>query len=163
MTKPEDSVLIVRRSILIKAPPGRVWHQFATFDKMERWWGARMGAPEAGTSQGQWLIAYEPRVGGRIEMAVLWDDAKVHYGGAITEFAPGRALTFECDWIPNRGWVAPTYVTVRLTPALGGTLAEVFHYGFERTGGDVASEHEGYEHGWGMTQLSALKRIVEAA
>jgi len=48
------------------------------------------------------------------------------------------SLTFESDWIPNRGWIAPIYMTLRPTPALGGTLAEVFHYGFERTGGDVA-------------------------
>ena len=52
-------------------------------------------------------------------------------------------------------------MTVRLTPVLDGTLVEIFHYGFERTGGDVAAEHAGYEQGWGMTQLSALKRISE--
>jgi len=26
----------------------------------------------------------------------------------------------------------------------------------------VSATHAGYEEGWGMTQLSALKRIVEA-
>ena len=31
----------------------------------------------------------------------------------------------------------------------------------EHTGGDVSSEHAGYEQGWGMTQLAALKRLVE--
>jgi hypothetical protein len=33
---------------------------------------------------------------------------------------------------------------------------------FERTGGDVSATHAGYEEGRGMTQLSALKRIVES-
>jgi hypothetical protein len=91
-------------------------------------------------------------------MSVNWDGARVSYGGAIKRFEPGRELTFENDWIPNRGWKAPTSVTLRLTPALGGTLVELFHFGFERTGGDPATEHAGYEQGWGMTQLMALKK-----
>lgn len=52
---------------------------------------------------------------------------------------------------------------IRLSPALGGTLVELFHHGFERTGGNVSSEHARYEQGWGMTQLLALKRQVEEA
>jgi len=70
-------------------------------------------------------------------------------------------LTFENDWIPNRGWASPTFVTLRLTAGLDGTLVELFHYGFEQTGDDVSAEHAGYETGWGMTQLSALKTLVE--
>ena len=159
--RPEDSVLRVRRSIHIKAPPMKVWENFTSFKLMESWWGFRIGDPQAGTSKGQWLDKYEPRVGGRIEMAVNWDDARVVYGGDIGVFSPGAELSFESDWIPSRGWKAPTRMTVRLTPVLDGTLVEIFHYGFERTGGDVAAEHAGYEQGWGMTQLSALKRISE--
>lgn len=94
-------------------------------------------------------------------MAVMDDHARTTYGGAIKIFEPGTELTFENDWIPNRGWFAPTFVTLRLTPALGGTLVELFHHGFEHTGGDVGAEHAGYEAGWGMMQLSALKKIAE--
>jgi uncharacterized protein YndB with AHSA1/START domain len=159
--RPEDSVLKVRRSIHIKAKPAAVWEKFTTMKLMDSWWGHKTGNPEAGESKGQWLDVYEPRAGGRIEMSVLWDGASVAYGGAIKTFS-GTELTFESDWMPNRGWKAPTYMTVRLVPALDGTLVELFHYGFERTGGDVAAEHEGYEQGWGMTQLSALKRICES-
>jgi uncharacterized protein YndB with AHSA1/START domain len=159
---PEDSVLVVRRSIWIEAPPAAVWKQFTSFERMDGWWGFRTGDPEAGTSKGQWLDRYEPRLGGRIEMSVQWDGARVGYGGEIRVFSPGEELGFENDWIPNRGWKAPTAVTLRLTPALGGTLVELFHHGFERTGGDVGAEHQGYEEGWGMTQLSALKRVCEA-
>jgi uncharacterized protein YndB with AHSA1/START domain len=160
--KPEDSPLRIRRSILIAAPPERVWREFASRERMSEWWGKRTGAPEAGTSVGQWLDAYEPREGGAIRMAVMWGGARVSYGGTIKVFAPSRELTFENDWIPNRGWKAPTYVTLRLTPALTGTLVELFHHGIERTGGDIAAEHAGYEQGWGMIQLTALKECAEA-
>lgn len=161
MTNPDASILKVRRSIHVRAAPERVWQAFTSKARMDEWWGARKGLPEAGTSRGQWLDTYEPRVGGRIEMAVMWDGARVGYGGTIQTFEPGKELTFENDWIPNRGWAAPTFVTLRLSPALGGTLVELFHHGFERTGGDVALEHAGYEAGWGMTQLDALKARVE--
>ena len=160
---PEDSILAVRRSILIKAPPGRVWEEFSSFPRMNAWWVHRIGEPRARTSKGQWLDVYEPRAGGRIQMAVQWDGARVTYGGEIQAFEPPKVLSFENDWMPNRGWLAPTAITLRLTPALGGTLVELFHHHFERTGGDVSATHAGYEEGWGMTQLSALKRIVEAA
>ncbi len=162
MSNPDASVLKIRRSILINAPPARVWRAFASFDAMNAWWGLVVGTPEAGESRGQYLMAYEPRVGGRIEMEVNMNGARVRYGGDIVTFDPARAFTFENDWIPNLGWQAPTYLTLRLTPALGGALVELFHHGFERVGGDVGAEHEGYEQGWGMLQLSALKKVCEA-
>lgn len=162
MAKPEESVLRVRRSIHVRATPTKVWEMFSSQPRMEAWWGFRTGEPEAGTARGQWLDTYEPRVGGRIEMSVLWDGERVRYGGEIVAFVREQELTFENDWIPNRGWAAPTFVTLRLTPALGGTLVELFHHGFERTGGDSSAEHAGYETGWGMTQLSALKRLCES-
>jgi uncharacterized protein YndB with AHSA1/START domain len=159
---PDDSVLKVRRSVHVRAAPERVWQEFGSKAAMDRWWGLVLGTPEAGTPQGQWLDVYEPRVGGRVRMAVMWDGERVAYGGAIAAFAPARELTFENDWIPNRGWAAPTFITLRLTPALGGTLVELFHHGFERSGGDASAEHAGYETGWGMTQLAALKELCEA-
>jgi len=159
--KPEDSVLRVRRSILINASPERVWQEFMSHETMDRWWGKRIGDPQAGTSTGQYLLEYDPRIGGRALMAVEWDGKRMRYGGPITVFEAGHELTFENDWIPNMGWKAPTYITIRLTPALGGTLAEIFHYGFENTGGDIGAEHAGYEQGWGMTQLNALKGLIE--
>ena len=158
---PDASILKVRRSVHVKAPPERVWQAFASKAAMDAWWGLVTGEPEAGTSKGHWLDVYEPRVGGQVRMAVMWDGARVAYGGEIKRFAPGRELTFENDWIPSRGWAAPTFVTLRLSPALDGTLVELFHHGFERTGGDAGAEHAGYETGWGMTQLAALKARVE--
>jgi len=160
---PDASPLKVRRSVHVRATPERVWEAFTSKPRMDAWWGFAARTPEAGSSGGQWLDTYEPRVGGRIEMAVMWDGERVRYGGVIRSFDPARELTFENDWIPNRGWEAPTFVTLRLTPALGGTLVELFHHGFERTGGDVSAEHAGYETGWGMTQLAALKAVVEGS
>lgn len=162
-SRPEDCILAVRRSIHVKAAPDRVWEEFSSFSRMNAWWGHRIGEPSAGTAKGQWLDVYEPRAGGHIQMSVNWDGARVSYGGEIKIFEPPNVLMFENDWIPNRGWLAPTSITLRLTPALGGTLVELFHHHFERTGGDVSATHAGYEEGWGMTQLTALKRIVDAA
>lgn len=163
MNNPDDSVLKVRRSIHIAAAPRRVWQEFERKDRMDRWWGATISTPVAGTPAGQYLVRYEPRLGGQIVMEVSMNGKPARYGGVIRTFEVGREFTFENDWIPNRGWKAPTFMTVRLTPALDGTLVELFHHGFERTGGDVAAEHAGYEQGWGMTQLNALKRVVETA
>lgn len=114
------------------------------------------------TPKGQRLVAYDPPAG-RVEMEVMLDGKPARYGGRILAFEPGRELTFENDWIPNQGWRAPTRITIRLTPALKGTVVEILHHGFERTGEDAASEHAGYEGGWGMTQLNALRDNIEAA
>ena len=161
MTAVIESILVVRRSIHIAAAPARVWEEFASFERMNRWWGIIVGVAEAGRPNGQRLVKYEPRVGGRIEMEVMVNGAATRYGGPIVVFDPGRELTFENDWIPNQGWLRPTWITLRLTPVLNGTLVELMHHGFERTGEHVADEHEGYESGWGMTQLSALRKLIE--
>lgn len=163
MSDPDRSVLKIRRSVFINAASDKVWRQFSDIERMRQWWGAVKGEPQAGTPQGQVLETFEPKAGGRIEMAVSMDGARLSYGGEIKIFAHGRDLTFENDWIPNRGWAAPTFITIRLISALGGTLVELIHHGFERVGSDAAAEHEAYEQGWGMTQLSALKALVEGA
>jgi uncharacterized protein YndB with AHSA1/START domain len=163
MTATIDSILVVRRSIHIAAAPARVWQEFESFDRMNAWWGIIIGTPTGGEATGQRLIRFEPRVGGRIEMEVNIDGAPARYGGDITVFNPAQELTFENDWIPNQGWLRPTLITIRLTGALGGTLVELMHHGFERTGADGRTDHAGYEGGWGMTQLNALRDIVESA
>ena len=162
MANTVPSILVVRRSIHIHATPERVWEAFTSFDQMNRWWGHTIGIPEAGKPNGQRLMIYEPRVGGRIEMEVLFNGAPMRYGGRITVFELGRELTFECDWIPNQGWLRPTLLTIRLTEALDGTLVELMHHGFERTGARAREDHADYEGGWSMVQLTALRRLVEA-
>ena len=158
-----ESIMVVRRSIHIKAPPERVWREFESIERMRTWWGVLIGDPVAGKANGQRLVAYEPRAGGRVEMEVEFDGEPARYGGPIVVFDAPRELTFENDWIPNRGWLKPTYITIRLTSALGGTMVELTHHGFERIGPAAADDHAGYEGGWGMTQLNALRALVEAA
>lgn len=150
MSEADRSVLRVRRSILIAAPVERVWREFATQERLAAWWGL-----------GHALDKFEPKQGGRIEMSIDRDGERASFGGEIKVFAHLRELTFADDWIPNRGWAAPTWITLRLISALKGTLVEFFHFGFEHVGGDVAAEHAAYEASWGMTQLDALKRLVE--
>jgi hypothetical protein len=76
-------------------------------------------------------------------------------------FDPPRELTFEQDWI-GHGWAAPSLITFRLTPALGGTLVELLHHGFDRLGPGSVDDHRGFENGWGMLQLEALLRRVRS-
>jgi uncharacterized protein YndB with AHSA1/START domain len=152
--------LTVRRSVHIPASPQRVWKEFAGFEPMKRWWGVIVGTATAGKPNGQRLVEYEPRLGGRVEMEVVLDGKPLRYGGPIVVFRPLRQLTIKNDWIPNAGWQKPTFITLRLSPALNGTLVELLHFGFEKTGPAGAQEHEVYETGWGMTQLSMLNKIV---
>ena len=149
----EIGTLAVRRSIHINAPPERVWQEFESFERMKAWFGT-----------GHKLVKYEPRVGGMVET-----DASPHQGrdgflfaGRVLAFDPPREVTFEQDWL-GHGWEAPPLITIRLTPALGGTLVELFHPMLERTGPNGAQDHAGFEGGWGMWHLEALRKIVEGS
>ena len=156
------AALVVRRSILIGAEPERVWREFETHERVNRWWGVLRDPPQIGKPNGMELITYEPRVGGMVEMRIRNADGVWRFGGAITVFDPARELTFENGWFePDMGYAAPTYITLRLTPVGGGTVVEMLHHGFERCGKDPAEEHRGYEAGWGMLQLEALRELVE--
>ena len=79
-------ILVVRRSIHIAAPPEQILNEFASFDRMKRWWGVVLAAPRAGTPNGQRLLTYDPRLGGRIEMEVELDGSP----------ASGRRLRDPC-------------------------------------------------------------------
>jgi uncharacterized protein YndB with AHSA1/START domain len=148
--------LVVRRSILIHAPPERVWQEFESLDRMRRWFGT-----------GHTLVAYEPRAGATVETDAGMgpngehSDGTLRFVGRVLVYDPPRELTFEQDWV-GHGWASPPLVTIRLTPALGGTLVELLHHGFERASGDAAADHRGFEGGWTLRQLEALREIVEA-
>jgi uncharacterized protein YndB with AHSA1/START domain len=147
----EIGPLAVRRSILIKAQPERVWEEFATFERMKRWFGT-----------GHTLVAYEPRVGATVKVdAGEYEGERLLFVGKVTVYDPPRELTFEQDWV-DHGWAQPPLLTIRLTATHGGTLVELFHHGFERLGTDPAVELRGFEGGWTMRQLEALREVVEA-
>jgi uncharacterized protein YndB with AHSA1/START domain len=145
-----DGKLAVRRSMFIGAPPDRIWREFEDQERMSRWWGI-----------GHKLVTYEPRVGGTIEMEVEVDGAPHRFGGRIVTFEPGRELTWEDNWIGPLAWSTTIFSTLRLTPVGDGTLVEFIKHGFERLGAKAAETHRGLEGGWSITQLEALRRIVE--
>jgi len=142
--------LAVRRSILINAKPERVWQELESFERLREWFG-----------RGHQLLEFEPRVGGKILLEVGKDDETHRFGGKVIVFDPPNELTFEDDWIPNNGWQQPTLITFRLTPTLGGTLVELFHHTIENVGPGADEWHAGFERGWDMKHLIALKQIVE--
>jgi uncharacterized protein YndB with AHSA1/START domain len=148
-----DSLLTVRRAIHIAAPPQRVWQEFETFERMRAWFGT-----------GHTLVKYEPREGGWVELEVEAYEEVRRFGGRITVFDPPRELTFEDDWLPAlNGLPQPLFITLKLTPALGGTMVELIQHGFEQIGERATEVHRGHEGGWTIRQLEALRQIVEAA
>jgi uncharacterized protein YndB with AHSA1/START domain len=142
--------LNVRRSILIQASPAEVWREFETFDRIAAWLG-----------RGHVLHAIELKVGGQVEMSVELDGERRHYGGRVLVLERERELTFESNWAAPYAWPVPTFWTIRLTPTYDGTHVELFHHGFERLGADAADSLEGYEGGWDVKHLKALREIVE--
>jgi uncharacterized protein YndB with AHSA1/START domain len=140
----------VRRSIWIDAAPTRVWEEFESLERMQRWFGT-----------GHALVHYEPRVGAEVETDAGQSDGEaLRFVGRVVVFEPPRELTFEQDWV-GHGWKAAPLVTIRLTPLDGGTLVELFHHGFEALGPDAAENHRGFEDGWTMRQLLALHDLVD--
>jgi uncharacterized protein YndB with AHSA1/START domain len=145
-----DSLLTVRRSIHIAATPERVWQEFTDIRRMSAWWGT-----------GHRLVAYEPRVGGRIEMEVEVEGVTRRFGGAVLVFEEARELTFEDNWFGPFAWEAPLLVTLKLTPVGDGTIVEFIQHGFERLGDAAAETHRGLEGGWSVRQLAALRLVIE--
>jgi uncharacterized protein YndB with AHSA1/START domain len=145
------SLLHVRRSLLIQASPARVWQEFTSFERISAW-----------LSRGHVLHAFEPRLGGQADFSVEIDGKRQRYGGPVLIWEPEREVTFEINWEPGPlAWPVPTLWTIRLTPLYDGTLVEIFHHGFERLGARAADELEGYEGGWDVKHLKALRAIVE--
>ena len=146
--------LAVRRSVLIQASPRRVWEEFEKAERIAAW-----------LDRGHRLHAIDPREGGRVELSVELDGLRRAFGGTVIVYEPLREMSFEIQW--GAAWEAtysklpPTYWTFRLTPLYAGTLVEIFHHGFELAGESAADSLEGYEEGWDVKHLKALRAIVE--
>jgi uncharacterized protein YndB with AHSA1/START domain len=143
--------LYVRRGILINAAPERVWQEFESFDRISRW-----------LNLGHTLHLFEPRLGGEVRMSVEIDGKERHYGGAILVYEPQAEVSFTSQWDPPNDWPVPTLWTIRLTAVYDATLVEIFHHGFERLGIAAADSLQGYEDGWDIKHLTALRSIVES-
>ena len=147
----EISLLHVRRSIFIRATPTRVWQEFLSFERLGAWFG-----------RGHTLHRYEPKLGTIVELSVELDGKRQHYGGPVIAFEPEREVSFAINWHDKPMQTpVPTLWTIRLTSLYDGTHAEIFHHGFERLGVDAADNLEGYEEGWDIKHLKALRAIVE--
>jgi uncharacterized protein YndB with AHSA1/START domain len=145
------SLLHVRRSIFIQASPARVWREFESFENISAW-----------LNRGHEVHCLEPRVGGKVDMSVEIDGERRHYGGAVVVYEAQRELSFDSNWEPcDFTWPVPTFWTIRLTPLYDGTQVEIFHHGFERLGAAAADNLQGYEDGWDIKHLKALRAIVE--
>ena len=143
-------VFNVRRSIFIKAPPERVWEEFSSFERISRWFGL-----------GHTLHMLEPVVGGVADLSVEIGGERRHFGGRVNVVEPERELSFEANWSAPHNWPVPTHFTIRLTGMYEGTLVEIFDHGFERLGPEGPDALEGYESGWDIKHLRALRGIVE--
>ena len=143
--------LHVRRSIFIAATPARVWEEFAT-ERIRSWLG-----------KGHTLHTLDVRLGGKADLSVEINGKVRHFGGTVLVFEPEQELSFESNWQPPHAWPVPTHWTIRLTPMYGGTLVELFHHGFERLGAEAADNLQGYEQGWDVKHLVALRALVETA
>lgn len=145
----EISALRVRRSCLIGATPERVWQEFTCFERFAAWFGT-----------GHRLEVYRPELGGEIRLSIELEGSKRPYGGRILVFEPARELSFSNNW-ESDGWPVPTLITIRLTPLYDACHVELFHHGFERLGAEAADNLQGYEEGWDVKHLKALRGIVE--
>lgn len=142
--------LHVRRSILISASPAEVWRQFETPERVKAW-----------LNLGHTLHKIELQVGGEVELSVEIDGGTRFFGGRVLTFDVEQELTFVADWYPPHAFAVPTFWTLRLSPIYGMTQVELFHHGFERLGADAADHLQGYEQGWDVKHLTALRAIVE--
>lgn len=147
-------LLHVRRSIFIQASAERVWEEFSSAQRVSAW-----------LNRGHKVHSIEPRLGGTVDMSVEIEGKRRHYGGPVIIFEATREMSFEIRW--KEPWEAtyskaiPSFWTFRLSSLYDGTLVELFHHGFELTGTDAADNLEGYEEGWDVKHLKALRGIIE--
>ncbi len=140
--------LTVRRSVVIEAPAERVWQEFTSQERMQRWFHCQR-------------LVFEPWRGGRFETE--GDHHEVHYvfGGKVLTYEPRRELTVEWGWVPPR-WPDATLLTFKLEPqGATRTRVEIVHHGFERLGERARPVYESFEAGWDLSELEALKVAVE--
>lgn len=95
-------------------------------------------------------------------MNVEIDGEQRYYGGSIQVFEPECEISFDSQWDGPRAWAVPTFWMIRLTPHYDATMVEIFHHGFERLGADAAVNLEGFESGWDIRHLKALRGIVQS-
>ena len=140
----------VRRAVQIRASARRVWEEFQDSERLGAWF-----------SMGHQLDVFAPGLGGRVELSVKRSDVAMRFGGDIIVWDEAAEMSFENDWLNDKVWLVPTYITFRLTDCYGGVHVELFHHGFEAVGADADKQFLGYESNWDLRHLTALKSVVE--
>ena len=108
------------------------------------------------------LASDASRGGESLPPKVFTIDGKLErFRGEVLSYEPSVEITFEQMWIGSDD-EGPAQVTIRLTALDGGTLVELFHHGYERLGGSIADHLAGYEDGWTVRQVHALRDLVAA-
>ncbi len=141
--------LHVRRSIFIESSVERVWQEFESTQRIKRW-----------LNLGHDLHEFEVRTGGNVELSVQIDNEQRFFGGKVLLIEAQRELSFESQWYPPHSFAVPTFWTIRLTPLYEGCGVELFHHGFERLGEAAADALQGYEEGWDVKHLKALRALA---
>jgi uncharacterized protein YndB with AHSA1/START domain len=161
-TKTHIGKLAVRRSIEINATPERVWQEFASQERMALWFSDKGGVP-----MGNQRLTYEPRVGGTFQTEGLHGGVTPFlFTGKVLVLDPPRELTAEMGMVKMgedpAPWPAPTLITFLISPLGDGRAqVEIIHHGFEALG-DLAQEmYEGFEGGWNLAQLTALRNLID--
>jgi uncharacterized protein YndB with AHSA1/START domain len=129
VTKP--SLTIKRR---LNAAPAKVFSAWTDPEKIKRWFGP--GAVQCTRA------SFDPRVGGRFEIAATSPDGKNHnVGGVVREVVPNEKLVYTWAWksTPEQ----ESLVTVLFKPDGDGTLLTLTHEQFSD-----ADARDRHQNGW---------------
>jgi uncharacterized protein YndB with AHSA1/START domain len=131
MTAHRAAAPVVRLERRIPAPPAAVFTAFTDPVMLARWMSP-VGRAE---------VAVDPRVGGRLLVAMIDGDVRIEHRGEFLELDPPRRLRF--TWSSVHTSEVETMVTIELAPAGDGTRLILIH---ERLPTQAVASHAG---GWG--------------
>lgn len=140
----ESSPSVVEQTIVIAAPPERVWRTVTDHQSRARWWA---------------YLDLDPTPGGRFEERWTDQDGRaVRTHGHVLESIPAERL--QLSWADD-DWPESTNVTIALEATDdGATRVTVRHSGWERL---AEAQHLADAHGagWAM-HLRNLRTYVES-
>ena len=144
----EETVLAIRLSIHIDAPPETVWRAFTTQEAWRGWF-----------HEG---VEIEPRLGGNFRIAGVHEKDPYVFVGRVVAFDPPSE--FRVSWSPDPSrYEGESRVGFRLEPEGSGTRVELVHDGWENVPEPFRTrEFQGFSRGWSVDdELARLKRLVE--
>lgn len=138
----------IRESILIHAPPERVFAALLEPEQLRHWW------TDTFCRATQWTV--EARVGGDWESRWEWDDGRVfRIGGTIRVLDPPVCL--EYDWWDDRYPNLPrTLVRYHLLAVPTGTQLTVTHTGFDA----ARTDRRDYAGGWSNVLFKIARHLT---